>query len=680
MSVQRLSYALLSAASVGMLVALAACGGGGGGPVVSPGPVPGQNPLLSLPSSHGLAAGSRITLAPGASEEHGNVVVSCPSSGDACVVIVAADGTATYDRTGGIPAVAPAYGSWALPTGHGLAAGSRITLAPGASEEHGNVVVSCPSSGDACVVIVAADGTATYDRTGGIPAAMAWGHSRDNPSAEDLLDHWNDPQSLLAAKGLSTVTQSDVAERRGTLNNLLQIAGGDPGRTGTRLRNVRPQDIEIIGERDGITYGRWTGGPAGTLNIEFDWRFAQNFNAETRARMERAGKSWSRRLTDDFGRRVIQQGGRFLDDDGEYVLDEDAVADSVLIFVFDHGDSSASEGGPDRAELYLDDYEPWLGRLWLSRDHVESTRVMAHEIGHVLGIGATVYFGGSLAAPSVERYINTVDHTFEGPEARRANGGAAVPYQWLLEGTFDAVPPHTPGAEVDYGHLGVCSSLMAYCRNRNEVFSPSELDFAYLDDIGYDVLDAETSSEPELYGWGAWGRYSAWGAGVERTIDSELVTVEEQLDQYTTRYRQLIEETDTLRAGADAFGMAPSSILAETAAPLQGGVTWSGSLIGVDLGRAMLPPVFGDAELRVELSSLQGAALFDDLIVFVENEATPFRQSSLEYTINVTDNSFSDADNHVSGGFFGPMHEEMAGVLHDQTPTVNLLAGFGGKR
>ena len=39
-----------------------------------------------------------------------------------------------------------------------------------------------------------------------------------------------------------------------------------------------------------------------------------------------------------------------------------------------------------------------------------------------------------------------------------------------------------------------------------------------LADLGYTLLDA---SEAEVYGFGAWGRYSAWGAGVERQIDHD---------------------------------------------------------------------------------------------------------------------------------------------------------------
>ena len=59
---------------------------------------------LTLPSDHGLAAG-QFTIQPGASDAHDNVVVSCPAGGSACVIAVEQDGTASYDETGGVPAV-----------------------------------------------------------------------------------------------------------------------------------------------------------------------------------------------------------------------------------------------------------------------------------------------------------------------------------------------------------------------------------------------------------------------------------------------------------------------------------------------------------------------------------------------------------------------------------------------
>lgn len=57
-----------------------------------------------------------------------------------------------------------------------------------------------------------------------------------------------------------------------------------------------------------------------------------------------------------------------------------------------------------------------------------------------------------------------------------------------------------------------------------------------------------------------------------------------------------------------------------------------------------------------------------------------FHAPRLEYDIGVTGNLFSDESGYVRGGFYGPLHEEMAGVLDDRSAAVNLLAGFGGTR
>ena len=186
-------------ATVAVAISLAACGGGGSDPVGG-GPVDPVTPpggmSLTLPPGHGLSAGE-IRVAPGASRELGNVVVSCPAGGAACVVTVLADGTAGYDRTGGVPGVTVAYGSWSLPPGHDLSAG-EIRVASGASRGLGNVVVSCPAGGPACVVTVAADGTASYERTGGVPTValeipavnVEFRFRTDNPSAARVADYF----------------------------------------------------------------------------------------------------------------------------------------------------------------------------------------------------------------------------------------------------------------------------------------------------------------------------------------------------------------------------------------------------------------------------------------------------------------------------------------------------------
>ncbi|MCY4612914.1 MAG: hypothetical protein OXB94_04735 [Nitrospira sp.] len=459
------------------------------------------------------------------------------------------------------------------------------------------------------------------------------------------------------------------------------MAEADPTNAGTILRNVSPDEVEIIGERDGITYGQWKGGPAGTLNIEFDWRFAQNVGPMVRASMERAGKSWSYRLLDDFGTHVVPAGTTIVRRpdraDGQVItetFDEKVSTDGMFVAMLHATMDTHSSGGPTQADITEDDYEPWFTQVALSQDNIDERQsdgnywfihVLAHELGHAIGI--TSHEGG-WNVPSVERYINRQDHTFEGPQSRIANGGQAVPFQWL-DANRRVVPPNTPGATVDYAHLGVCSSIMAYCVEPRQGYKPSELDFAFLDDIGYDILDAETASDTEVYGYGAWGQYSAWGAGVERFLG------------YDDQAGMDISEQDELRAGADAIGISPTMTLAELhASTPQGRVTWTGSLIGVDMGSAKLPPVFGDAELGVDLATLDGTAQFENLTVHVDGEATGFRASRIEYDISVTGNSFIDDGGRLVGSFYGPAHEEMAGVLNDRAPDINLLAGFGGIR
>ena len=137
------------------------------------------------------------------------------------------------------------------------------------------------------------------------------------------------------------------------------------------------------------------------------------------------------------------------------------------------------------------------------------------------------------------------------------------------------------------------------------------------------------------------------------------------------------DREDRLRAAADAFGSAPATNLADSTV-LEGQATWTGSLLGVDTGHAALPPVFGDAALHVDLAMLAGSAQFDNLTVDVDGVSRVFRNSSLFYAVNVAGNGFSDEQGRIKGGFYGPEHEEMAGILDDRD--VNLLAGFGGAR
>ena len=209
---------------------------------------------------------------------------------------------------------------------------------------------------------------------GGGASGPAFGtHAQGNPTAEDLLDHWNDPERLRGALGLSAVANID--ESRAAIRALLEGAGGVTIGTRTMLRNVQPEDIVVVGERDGISYGQWKGGPAETLNIEFDWRFAENVDAESRVRMERAGKLWSRRIMDEFGTHVAASGTQVVHGDIRETLDEEITTNGLVIFVLDKGPTSdrMSTGGPGYFFVTADDFEPWLGSILLNRRHHDVT-------------------------------------------------------------------------------------------------------------------------------------------------------------------------------------------------------------------------------------------------------------------------------------------------------------------
>ena len=492
--------------------------------------------------------------------------------------------------------------------------------------------------------------------------------TRNNGTAEDIMDHWNQPEQLQQALGLTPVSEANQPAR------LAALAALDA--------DVDTDSIQLLGERNGITYARWTGGPAGTFNIEFDYRFADEATPEQRARIERAGKSWSWRLADESRTFTIEAGRQVADStttaDGvpleELRVDEDVTTDGLVIFVDFHDGTRWSLGGPSissRSARERGDFHPYAGKIRIGtprfdevseRGDLRLTGLLAHEIGHVMGIGST------LRRDPFAAHVDESAYSFIGPNAVAQYGGP-VPFQWL-DNDRNSVPPHTPGADVDFSHIGPCGSVMSYCRHSGQYdeYAPTELDFAFLKDIGYDVLEPSVVEEPELYTYGAWGQHSAWTASVERTITHDA-TIQGSFKDLDTG--------DTLRATADAFGSTPTTPLNDS---IQGSATWSGSLIGVDIGQSMLPPVFGNAELGVDLATLRGSAQFSDLTVHVDGTANAFRAPELQYDIDVNGNTFSDAAGHIQGGFFGPAHEEMAGVLDDRTAPVSLLAGFGGRR
>ena len=129
---------------------------------------------------------------------------------------------------------------------------------------------------------------------------------------------------------------------------------------------------------------------------------------------------------------------------------------------------------------------------------------------------------------------------------------------------------------------------------------------------------------------------------------------------------------------------------------LSGNVIWNGELIGVRPEK--LPPhrteqggytgydyslVFGDAQVALDLSTLEGSVLFDRLRAggqYGDGEVSQtWGDGDLEYDIEARGNTFHQTggdDGIVTGIFVGPEHEGTAGTLERS----DLEAAFGATR
>ena len=485
------------------------------------------------------------------------------------------------------------------------------------------------------------------------------GVERANPHAHDLGEHWRAPQTLTRSLGAS-----DPAGGTAGLATALDAAGERISRASS-MRSIGASAMTPIGARGAIGVGRWTAGPADTLDIDFHFDAAPALTPADRARMERAGKMWSYHLLDDFEVHTTAPNTVVIGSEQipATTIEAPTVVDDVLVVVTTTSEGRLSHGGVQNPQLTDADYEPRLGLIHINtgQGHQRQSGVLVHEIGHVLGFIESV--PGGFEIPTIERYLSEDRQRFEGPASMRANGGEPVPFQWV-DANGRRVAPGTSGATIDPGHPDVCTSVMSYCRDQSRVKTPSALDLAWLDDVGYELNDSGTASQPEVYGYGAWAVHSAWGVGVARHLSG------------------FEAGEDRLEASADAFGVAPLVTLedAVAAGTLAGSATWRGVLLGVDIASGGLAPVSGDAALSVDIDTFEGSATFDNLMVHVNGQAASFRSPRLEYAVGIDGNGFSDVDERVEGGFYGPGHEEMAGVVHDTRSGVNLLAGFGGVR
>ncbi len=435
----------------------------------------------------------------------------------------------------------------------------------------------------------------------------------------------------------------------------LEEDGDDP-----RIVGFDSSGYSVLGSKDGITYGQRMSGPTDTIDIDFTGYFDQ-LPDYVQGALERAGKSWSYRLkdvlgphlsTDEVVTRVMRTP------DGRVPPRE---VDGILIDIDSDFQNPAWDyvWGYSNARLRTTQIEGnnfTVRTGWINIAAIDINRgsdwlayIASHEMGHAIGHVATDLDFGPDAHPrhredTIARYVDYDRGVWTGPALTAANGGRQVAFQRL-------------NGELDFGHLGACEMIMSYCGNDIEI--PHEMDFAFMKDIGYTVQDSYPD-EPELYSYGAWADYSAWAVRASRTMTFSPYRI-----------------TDRIEVEADIYGIPSDRDLAEVHT---GTLTWSGSLLATD--KAEFAPVFGNAEIVLSADTLDGTTQFSNLqtVRDVDGQAhlTGWRRPSLEYAVRVGEKGFTDVGGKVTGGFYGPNHEEVAGILDDGSQKI--LGAFGGTR
>ena len=491
---------------------------------------------------------------------------------------------------------------------------------------------------------------------------------RNNPEAADLLDHWGHRQTPGLADGLA-LSDPPAGASAAPLRALRSAAQESSETPAPHLRDA--DHVAVLGARRGVTYGRWTGGPGDTLSIAFDLsRAAPEMRDDPRFRalLERAGKVWSHRIADTWRvweRPAADLKGWLHDGTEVRVGAGGETGTGVEIDVVD-GDVPGAAVGRAQGGVPApgDAWEPRFGALEIDRAHLRDAgdaalfATLAHEIGHVLG----AWMGDR---DGHDAHTDTAAGTWNGPHVVAVHGGPA-PF-------LDAADP-----PFDFNHSGVCVSLMAYCRQDVALppFRPHAIDLAFLADLGMTVT--QDTGRPETYGLAGWTDYAAFTLSLSRELHVALAQPQPFYDGAVNPWHKL-DVTDLLQAEVDAFGQRSTGDvhLSHAALGLAGTARYAGGLIGAALDRPGMPPVTGDASLALHLGTLRGTASFTSLRVHPGGTPEPFADGALHYPFALSGHALVGTAAHLTlrADFYGPAHQEIAGVLHD--PRAGLLASFG---
>ena len=511
---------------------------------------------------------------------------------------------------------------------------------------------------------------------------------RNNPEAADLLDHWGRRriQEIAETLSLAEPAAEDSADGLRALQAAVQAES--EGIVAPGLAD--DDEVRVLGSHRGVTYGRWTGGPADTLPIDFDLSragSAMQDDPRFRAMLERAGKAWSHRISDTWStwhRAAGELKGWLINGtnpDIEVRVGEGGEVSTGLEIDVKEDDLPVDVAGWASSGVlpHGDSWEPRFGSIEIDRTYLQEATeaslfaTLTHELGHVLGA-----WKGGTATESYAPYTDLEAGTWTGANVVAVHGGPAPfqdnadPKEWV-DGARDP-----SASQYDFAHSGVCVSLLAYCRDNSALpaFLPHAIDFAFLADLGMTVT--EETVRPETYGLAGWTDHAAFTLWVSRDLRVALADPQPYYDG-AANIPQTLDMMDLLRVGVDVFGhRSTGSILqSHTVDGAAGTVRYAGGLIGAAIDRAALPPVTGDASLALDLGTLDGKASFTSLAVHAGGTSEVFAGGRLYYPFELSANAImgTGEGSTLSADFYGPAHEDVAGALHD--PSAGLSASFG---
>ena len=554
----------------------------------------------------------------------------------------------TFGATSGESGLAGSFGAylvepWSLPSTHGLSAG-RFTVEPGIVEEHGNILVSCPTGSKACVVAVAQDGTAVYEKKGGKPVVLL-------ARPEAFYEHF---------------TQAPIVDHDVTLHVGAGIAPPGDQLAEASMHNGVAVSHGIV--RDGVgadevfaylsrqvNAGEFkTTQGLETFSVQPTVRLAEGTNDEFVGLTVRAVQLINAALP--YNKRIVLSSDlatplAAIDDvpDGEIFIDFVPWEDWNSLRKPQRGTAAGIAEGQAES-IFNHDAGQWevqemrAGHIWIDRNAMLTAWVLNPETRQ-------------WKKTVLENYVDDTDAITKFYPEQSVISVLVHELLHALGIRNHADPARFPNSIMnvrreDYGGV---PGYVIYPIDREAV------------QAAYRVLEPGTLPNQLFEDLGPWDDTSAHIRGDFASLGGSV--------SFGVASRNGL-------AQPWAFGPTPWTDLADNQM-LSETVTWSGRLLGFT---PIVEVVGGAADLGVDLETLAGQLDFTNLEHWGAN-AVPgqigtgaiWGDGVLGYTIGVHGNIFIQTggdEGMVTGAFFGTAHEAMGGVVE----RTDLTASFGGTR